>query len=269
MRPWVALLLVPLLLAPNAAAHTQSGDAQSHLTVRRVPLAPGASSAYFVEPGMEEGPWVAGMVFVLYLQFNNASRDLHVELVLNDKDVVADWTLTGEVRHKVSAGIPVDKGPYELRFTNLADAPTSFDYYFDQNCACTYKPVPLDEGWVVFAYDLVKGHTYTVGFPLIPSWRVQGVVATRTRDASSYPDDFAVLQNVSAAGPQWLNLTVKPDKSTRHYFFMTALEGSPSTPSQVYVGLTPLLEEKKADSPGLGFVLALLGLVLVAWRRRA
>jgi hypothetical protein len=263
MRPLAAPFLVAVLLLPTAFAHTQAGDAQTHLTIRRVPLQPGANASYSIETG--EGPWLAGMVFVLYLQFNSPARNVNVQLVFAETEIVANWTLEDGVRHKVSARIPLDDGPYELRFRNLADEATSFDYFFDQNCNCTYKPVPLDESWVVFGYDLRKGHEYRIGFPLLESWTVEGVLATLRSDRASYPDDFDVLDNLTASGPNWLNFTVKPAASGTYYLFLTAHEGSPSQPDPMkFVGLTPLLEETKGKSPGPGALLAALGLLAAA-----
>jgi hypothetical protein len=266
----LALLAALLLFVPLAGAHTGEGSGQRHLEVRPVQLGPGEHRDYLIES--EEGPWQAGMVFLLYVQFHNGTRDVLAELVHATGEVVLSWNLTAERRHHVTGRIPYDAAHYELRMTNIADNRTQFFFYFDQNCNCTFKPVPLQDGWVLLSYDLRRGRDYYIGFPLAAGWTVEAALATRTHDASIYPQAFDELQRKQETGPGWLEFNVQPADDARHYVFIWAREGSPPLPDpQRFVSITPLLEDRTPkDSPGaaLAAVLAALG-IAVAVRRRA
>lgn len=267
MRFHFAPVLAIVILAPAVAAHVQTGTAQTHLSVRSVELSPGENHTFAIETG--EGPWLEGMVFILYLQFLNESRQVLVELLFGDFDVIANWTFTDDERHKVSTLIPFDEGPYSLRVSNLAETETRLFYYFDQNCNCTFKPVPLDEGWVIFHYDVPQDRVVTVGFPLIANWTVEGVLAARTGTGAAYPDDFRIIETQTMSGTAWLNFTLA-EAGTRHYLFLTALAGSPTFPNpNVFVQLTPLVEQRAVDTPGPLSPAVLIAVALaLLWARR-
>lgn len=260
--------LVLLFLLPLAAAHGPGASEQAHLNVRPVTLDPGASATYPIETG--EGPWIKGMVFVVYVVFFNESRNLDVSLVYNDTTDATTWTGLAEERNYLSARIPYDDGPYDLRFTNRADHQVRLLFYFDQTCNCSMKPVPLKEGWVVFGYDLKKGHRTRIAMPLVATWTVEGSLTTLANDRARFPDDFHVVDHRTASGPHWLNFTVDPPRDDRYVVFLTVHEGSPTLPDpKKYVSITPLVEDVKGTSPAAGLALLLLAsAVAVAWARR-
>lgn len=269
MRTAASVLLLLAVIVPVAVAHGGTGAAQTHLSIAPLQLEPGQNHTIEIETG--EGPWIAGMVFIVYVQFFNDARDLKVELLLGDESIVTSWTFGADERHKASTRIPQDAGPYHVRITNLAAKQTQLWFYFDQDCNCTFKPVPLDEGWVLFAYDLKKGHRYDLGFPLVRGWSVEGTVATLARPAAVYPEDFTILQRVTADGPRWLNFTFTPSADAKYYVFATATEGSPRFPNpdqNALVALTPLLEDKGGKSPAVGVAAVVACLVALALARR-
>lgn len=270
-RSLAAAFAVLAVLAFPASAHQQTGGPLAHVSVQLAPLEPGESRAFWIEPGAEEGPWRAGMVIVLFVQFYNEARDAKVELLFSEVEVVKSWRLTDDVHHKVSTVLPFDDGPYELRFTNNATAKTQILFFFDQTCNCTAKPIPLDEGWVVFHYDFKADRRFLVAVPvLVENWTVQGQLAWLRGEDGRWPDDFEILEDQTVSGG-WLNFTGVPESDRRYYIFYHAVSGSPSFPSpDQYVFITPLLEVEGEKAPSLAFlgVVAAIGAAALVQARR-
>lgn len=268
-----AVLLLLAVLTPSVAAHTPGqGNSQTHLSVAYFALQPNQSKATWIETG--EGPWEAGMVFVLYLCFRDGARDADVTLELEDGTPVESWRLADDACHKKATQIPLDDGPYHLNVTNRGSTNSSLWYYFDQTCNCTLKLITLPGGFVVFSYDLKEGRRYNIGFPLVDGWSTQGTVATLEYETVSWPDAFAPIVEAAAEGPGWMNLTFEAVRDGPHYVFVHERAGvtlNPQTGQPEPVHLTPLVEELDGGkSPGPALALAALALasVGVALRRR-
>ncbi len=266
-------IMAGLLLVPaTATAHSSGGPALNHVQVKPLQLEANASQTVWIETG--EGPWQAGMILVLFVSFYNESRDVAVELLFNHSTVVQSWRFVTDAIHKASVRLPFDEGPYELRFTNRAVGQTQLFFYFDQTCNCVAKPVPLDEGWVVFHYDLRAGRTYEIATPVPAQWKLRAVLALGGRETGAWPADFEILQEATLQGaPYWINFTVTPAEDERHFVFYEALEGSPAFPDPgKYVDVTPRLQDLTDDaggeSPGFGLWVALAGLGLGAAQTR-
>lgn len=267
---WATCLLLVLAL-PVAMAQS---DPLPHVNVKPVQLGPNETAAFDIVTG--EGPWLEGMVFIISVHFFNSSRDLAVDLVMGEDDVVASWTLDAQAPvQQASARIPADDGPYALRFQNHDEGETQFFFYFDQTCNCALKPIPLKEGWVVFHYDLTKDTTYTIRYPLTEDWRVRGVLATLEEDRARFPDDFLVAADQTAEAPLWLNLTVRPEQDQRYYVFVFGEAGAPTVPNpREFIQLSAIVDTEGGndggDSPSLSGILvmvAVAGMAAVARRR--
>lgn len=277
MRHVFSLGLFALLVAPLAVAHTLTADEpMGHITVKSLSLEPGESQNFSIIPGMGEGPWRAGDTLVLFVWFFSPPQALSVKLVYNHTDILEDWLLgvAPAKANYLTAMMPRAQGPYELVFANPAtDSTAQFYFYFDQTCSCSMKPIPLDDGWVVFHYDLRAGQGYQLGVPMDEGWTVDGKLAKRPGANATWPDDYEILQETTAQGPAWVNFTVFPDEDARYFLLLFAREGTgfdaSGAPTPIF--MTPLLEGAKKPGkpdPTVGVALACAAIAIGLWRVR-
>lgn len=245
MRRILVPLLALLVLLPTVHGHEQEGF--GHLTVDVADLGARQTKTYHLDPS-SEGQAITlskGWVFGLYgaVQGNGTDR---VDVFLYHEGIsVANWTWVPG--YHTNTTLLKFTGEYEIRVHNPGDRSVRYAFYYDQGCNCKGKLIPLPGGWNLFNYDLPAGRQADIGFPLVPNARVRGYLATLASEQDArWPQDFEILQQAEAQGPQWLNVSFQTTSAQRYYVFVEAVEGA-RIDAPLY--LTPLVEVEGGDSP--------------------
>lgn len=241
---YLLFLVWLLFLAPVGLA--QEGPAvQTHLSVKATELGPFANETIPIATG--EGPWLQGMILIIYVAFAQEPSPLHVDLQHGDGTLAQRFRFI-EPEGFQSTMIPRngEDGDYQLVLRNPGNTSLAFFLYFDQTCACAAKPIPLPHGTVVFHFDLLGGKEYNIGVPSVEGWNLTAILSARKPGlGSEWPHSFDTLDEGDIEGKGWLNLRHRPTEKERVYLWVRADEGVVFPPPQdpgAMVQITPLVE---------------------------
>lgn len=200
MRRLLAPAALLATLASAAAPSLAHEDHTPHVNPLTADLGPGEDRTWFLEFTEDEtsgGKFGAGWVFVVSARHLEGPAARIELLTAGDNRTVGSWTVEPGNATQVFSGFMPSEDFYSLRVTNPAEeGRLRMIFFYDQSCNCAAKPIPFEvpDGLVVFNIDVVQGRRVKAEILEPPAMSIDLWLATRTDEASVWPEDFRVLQ---------------------------------------------------------------------------